>query len=526
MIIEPAWQGTVQFHELVFGTWLAYAFLAWMWEIAIKVPLTEWKYVLITYFGASFFLVNHYFMRSGFWVWLINGYSVAFMAIYYKVAVRPVHGGTRLWKMWATLSSILFFIAYIGFVFIARFIVNMGYHEFWVRMMSYFGYLMLIMWRAKCKSADRVVHLERCDRKIRNSRVRAAPISPQRLPRTTNWPYCSERNVVLVVGSTGSLGKAVVTELRQRGIPLRLLGRSRESFVSAGLTIEKNVELVVCTDVTDFAAFHEDWFLDVKSVICVARPRWSKADDREIFAPLVQNLSEAVLTNGVPNMLLLGLPYVDRFLFGLTRNMETYRGVEMCVREIFEAQSSDKSEGSSLSIVRITEMSEIGALLEFARMTGLWLRITGSDPYSQPISAKDFATAVARLVQGDDKWKEEILLGGPDIISWRELGKLIEKSIGKRLFLVSLPLCVLKVMVRTLDYAGTILPFLEGLANVLKIVSIPMTANATSDKHQSVGEDRLEDYLREHAKPGVATDVQNRIFRPARAVSGQNYRRG
>jgi hypothetical protein len=211
-------------------------------------------------------------------------------------------------------------------------------------------------------------------------------------------------------------------------------------------------------------------------------------------------------------MLLLGVPYVDKFLFGLTPNAESYRGVETDVRERFDAQAQDKSEGPSLSIVRIAEMSEVGHLLEFARMTGLWLCMMGYDPCMQPISARDFATAVARLLQGGGEWKEEILLGGPDIISWRQLGRLIEETIGKRLFHISIPLCILKVMVYMLNFAGMILPFLEGLANVLKLASIPMTANATSDKHERIGVDHLEDYLREHTKPGEATDVRNRIF--------------
>ena len=47
MIIDPAWEGTVQFYELFFGTWLAYAFLTQMWERALRARLPEWKYVLI-----------------------------------------------------------------------------------------------------------------------------------------------------------------------------------------------------------------------------------------------------------------------------------------------------------------------------------------------------------------------------------------------------------------------------------------------------------------------------------------------
>ena len=63
-MIDPAWEGTVQFYELVFGTWLAYGFLVLMWERLIGVPLIEWKYVLITFLGARFFWINHYFQHA------------------------------------------------------------------------------------------------------------------------------------------------------------------------------------------------------------------------------------------------------------------------------------------------------------------------------------------------------------------------------------------------------------------------------------------------------------------------------
>jgi hypothetical protein len=36
--IDPAWAGKVQFYELVFGTWTAYAFLVLLWEKILRAP--------------------------------------------------------------------------------------------------------------------------------------------------------------------------------------------------------------------------------------------------------------------------------------------------------------------------------------------------------------------------------------------------------------------------------------------------------------------------------------------------------
>ena len=71
-MIDSAWEGKVQFYELVFGTWLAYAFLVLMWERALKAKKPEWIYALITFLGASFFWVNHYFQHAPFYPWLLN----------------------------------------------------------------------------------------------------------------------------------------------------------------------------------------------------------------------------------------------------------------------------------------------------------------------------------------------------------------------------------------------------------------------------------------------------------------------
>jgi hypothetical protein len=88
MIIDPAWEGTVQFYELVFGTWLAYGFLTLMWERGLKCRLPEWKYVLITFLGASAYWINHYFQNAPLYWWMLNAYSVVFLVAYYRIAVH------------------------------------------------------------------------------------------------------------------------------------------------------------------------------------------------------------------------------------------------------------------------------------------------------------------------------------------------------------------------------------------------------------------------------------------------------
>jgi hypothetical protein len=103
-MIDTAWQGTVEFYELVFGAWLAYIFLVLMWERVLKAPLPEWKYALITFLGAGAFWVNHYFQHAPLYQELLNSYSVAFLVVYYSVCVRPQRRAAG-WTVAATLTA-------------------------------------------------------------------------------------------------------------------------------------------------------------------------------------------------------------------------------------------------------------------------------------------------------------------------------------------------------------------------------------------------------------------------------------
>jgi hypothetical protein len=152
-MINPEWEGTVQFYELVFGTWPAYGFLALMWERFLRCPLDEWKYVLITFMGAGAFWINHYFQLAPLYSVVLNIYTVCFITAYYFIAVRQQPRSVG-WRVGATLSSIAFTIAFILFENISRFIVATGVHEFWMMLIAYPGFVALILWRGLRKNPE------------------------------------------------------------------------------------------------------------------------------------------------------------------------------------------------------------------------------------------------------------------------------------------------------------------------------------------------------------------------------------
>jgi hypothetical protein len=149
VIVDPAWEGTVQFYELVFGTWLAYGFLTLLWERVLRCRLPEWKYVLITFLGAGAFWINHYFQNAPFWFGLLNVYTGLFLVSYYLIAVRGQPRSVA-WHVAAAASAIAFTVAYILFENISRFGVNgFGISEFWFMLIAFFGFLAIIFWRGR-----------------------------------------------------------------------------------------------------------------------------------------------------------------------------------------------------------------------------------------------------------------------------------------------------------------------------------------------------------------------------------------
>ena len=158
-------------------------------------------------------------------------------------------------------------------------------------------------------------------------------------------------------------------------------------------------------------------------------------------------------------------------------------------------------------------MSEFGHILELTSITRLWFCAWGKDPNHQPISSRDFATGVAAFAAKDNS-SPELLLGGPQVLTWSELSVLISEALGKQIIVISLAIIFYKVWVGVVGLTKSLLPFLEGFENVLKISTIPMISNCTNDEFECVGMDHADAHLRAQAAAGRATYVKERIVLP------------
>ncbi|MAF84218.1 MAG: hypothetical protein CL797_08965 [Chromatiales bacterium] len=131
---------------MLFGTWLSYIVLVLIWEKLLGLALHEWKYVLLTCLGSSFFVINHYLNYAPFYYWLIGSHTMLFVFIWYWLGVRN-RRRSILFKCIALLLPIAYTFLYIGFEMSARFAVHQGLHEIWVLAAAYIGFAGVILWR-------------------------------------------------------------------------------------------------------------------------------------------------------------------------------------------------------------------------------------------------------------------------------------------------------------------------------------------------------------------------------------------
>jgi len=153
-MIDKSWEGDIQFHELAFGTWIAYLFLLYIWKRLFKAVHAEWKYALITLIAGSFYIINHYFMLAPFYYLLINSYTVVFLILYYAILVKPLAVPLKK-KTAAFLSSVIFTLVYISAEYAARNMVEgrlipgVYVPEFLILVISFLAGVLILMAHSK-----------------------------------------------------------------------------------------------------------------------------------------------------------------------------------------------------------------------------------------------------------------------------------------------------------------------------------------------------------------------------------------
>lgn len=230
---------------------------------------------------------------------------------------------------------------------------------------------------------------------------------------------------VLVAGATGYLGRYVVAELHSRGHLVRAVVRDRDRARREGPwgspSLDGLVDEWALGSVTD-PRFTRDLAADVEHVVSALGVTRQKADPWQI-----DNLANLAILNSA-------LKHAGSFTYINTL------GGDRCPARLTRAKSAF---AQTLSVAEIgaqiinppAYFSDMTEVLTMARR-GL-VAVFRPEARINPIHGADLAAYVVdRMEEGrTSTWD----VGGPDVLSWRELAHLAFDAVGKRSRVLTVP---------------------------------------------------------------------------------------
>jgi len=281
---------------------------------------------------------------------------------------------------------------------------------------------------------------------------------------------------VLVAGATGYLGRYVVAELHSRGHLVRAVARDRDRACREGPwgspSLDGLVDEWALGNVTD-PRFTRDLAADVEHVVSTLGVTRQKADPWQI-----DNLANlAILTSALKHA--SSFTYIntlggDRCPARLTRAKSAF------------AQTLSVAEINSQIINPPAYFSDMTEVLAMARR-GL-VAVFRPEARINPIHGADLAAYVVdRTEEGrTGTWD----VGGPDVLSWRELAHLAFDAVGKRSHVLTVPAWALPPALRLTGL------FSPRLADTARFMAWNMTRDCVAP---TTGTHHLADFYAVHA---------------------------
>lgn len=281
---------------------------------------------------------------------------------------------------------------------------------------------------------------------------------------------------VLVAGATGYLGKHLVHELKRQGHRVRALVRNREKLWKRGPFLEPavgaEVDEIVVADLTRPESLYNACQQIEYIVSCVGADSTSHKD------------FEAIDYQGNHNLLQIAQRTTELKKFIYISRLNPHRPEEYAAKERFVKTLQDSPTTSC--IIRPTGyFSELTTYLNMARQGKAYLPGQGNSSLN-PIHGADLAQVCIKAMIAKEK---EILAGGPQNFSQRQIAQLAFETLGKQARIQEIPAGLMPLL------AGLTQLFSPQRAQQLRF----MAETAESAKAAPTqGEHKLGDYFKEY----------------------------
>ncbi len=237
---------------------------------------------------------------------------------------------------------------------------------------------------------------------------------------------------VLVAGSTGYLGQFVVKELKKRGYWVRALVRNKSKLK----TTDNEIDEIVIGEVTKPNTLNGicDDIDIVFSSVGITKQK-DKLTFKDVDYQGNKNLLEVALKANIEKFI-----YVSVFNGPNLVHLDIVKAHEDFVDEL-------KRSGINFSVIRPTGyFSDMEEYLKMAKRGRVYLFGKGMNKMN-PIHGADLAISCADAIESG---RQEIDIGGPEILSGKEIGRIALETYQKPIKISSVPVWLTTILVSIL----------------------------------------------------------------------------
>ncbi|XP_031112888.1 divinyl chlorophyllide a 8-vinyl-reductase, chloroplastic [Ipomoea triloba] len=321
---------------------------------------------------------------------------------------------------------------------------------------------------------------------------------------------------ILVVGSTGYIGRFVATELVKRGFNVIAIARERSGIRGRNSkedTLQQLSGANVCfSDVTELSTLEksvENLGVPIDVVVsCLASRNGGVKDSWKIDYEATKNSLVVGRKFGAAHFVLLSAICVQKPLLEFQRAKLKFEA------DLMKEAEDDK--GFTYSIVRPTAF--------FKSLAGQVELVKDGKPYvmfgdgklcaCKPISEEDLASFISDCVLSEDKMNQVLPIGGPGkALTPLEQGEMLFKLVGKEPKFIKVPIQIMDFAIGFLDLLVKVFPSLEDAAEFGKIgryyaaesmlVWDPEKGEYDAENTPSYGKDTLEEFFKRVLREGM-----------------------
>lgn len=321
---------------------------------------------------------------------------------------------------------------------------------------------------------------------------------------------------ILVVGSTGYIGRFVATELVKRGFNVIAIARERSGIRGRNSkedTLQQLSGANVCfSDVTELSTLEksvENLGVPIDVVVsCLASRNGGVKDSWKIDYEATKNSLVVGRKFGAAHFVLLSAICVQKPLLEFQRAKLKFEA------DLMKEAEDDK--GFTYSIVRPTAF--------FKSLAGQVELVKDGKPYvmfgdgklcaCKPISEEDLASFISDCVLSEDKMNQVLPIGGPGkALTPLEQGEMLFKLVGKEPKFIKVPIQIMDFAIGFLDLLVKVFPSLEDAAEFGKIgryyaaesmlVWDPEKGEYDAENTPGYGKDTLEEFFKRVLREGM-----------------------